>query len=363
MSNPPQRLRDLGVHIGDLSPGPFNAITDVPGVWVGHQTVTRDTPTVVRSGVTMVVPREGEVWSDFVYCGVAILNGNGEMTGVPWVDESGLLGTPIALTNTHQVGMVRDAMARHIVTNDLERSFFLPVAAETDDGHLNDADSFPLVEADAIAALEAASSGPVAEGNVGGGTGMICHEFKGGIGTSSRVVQVGPLEVTVGAMVQANYGRREDLRIDGLPVGRAIGLDVVPSAWEGDEKSVGSGSIIVVLATDAPLLADQCRRLARRATIGLARAGGNGHDGSGDIFIAFATGNHMPARKQLHTIKTVDHELMTPLFRAAADVVEESIINALCSAETMRGFRGRVAHELPLDLVRRIVSGGGRHTG
>ncbi|MFZ0625249.1 MAG: P1 family peptidase [Acidimicrobiia bacterium] len=363
MSGPRRRLRDLGVKIGDLTPGPFNAITDVPGVWVGHQTVIRDAPSVVRSGVTMVVPREGEIWSDFAYCGVSVFNGNGEMTGVPWVEESGLLGTPIALTNTHQVGMVRDALVRHIVANDLERSFFLPVAAETDDGHLNDADSFPLVEEDVTTALENASSGVVAEGNVGGGTGMICHEFKGGIGTSSRVVQLGPLEVTVGALAQANYGRREDLRVDGFPVGREIGLDVVPSAWEGEEGTEGDGSIIVVLATDAPLLSDQCKRLARRATVGLARAGGIGHDGSGDIFIAFATGNHVPVGKQLHTIKTVDHGLMSPLFRAAADAVEESIINALCAAETMVGFRGRVAHELPLDRLGRLVGVRGRHAG
>ncbi|MGB7860899.1 MAG: P1 family peptidase [Acidimicrobiia bacterium] len=349
-----RRLRDIGVSIGELPTGPDNAITDVPGVWVGHQTVVRDTPTVVRSGVTMIVPREGGIWSDYAYAAVEVFNGNGEMTGMPWIAESGLLGSPIGITNTHQVGMVRDAIVGHGVDLDLDRDFILPVAAETYDGHLSDAESFPLTEDDAVAAMVAAAPGPVAEGNVGGGTGMICHEFKGGIGTSSRVVECGPLEVTVGALVQANYGSRRDLRIDGYPVGRTIGLDVVPSAWD-DRRREDSGSIIVVLATDAPLLADQCRRLAKRATVGLARAGGYGHDSSGDIFLAFATGNHLPRGEKLRTVQTLDHEVLTPLLRAAADAVEEAIINALCAAETMTGYRGRTAYELPLEAVEALL--------
>lgn len=350
------RLRDLGATIGDIPTGPLNAITDVGGVWVGHQTVIRDEPSVGRTGVTMVVPREGNIWSDFAYCGVAVLNGNGEMTGIPWIDESGMLGSPIGLTNTHQVGMVRDALVRHLATNDLERSFFLPVAAETDDSHLNDSDAFPLVEADAMAALENAKPGPVPEGNVGGGTGMICHEFKGGIGTSSRVVDVSGEPFTVGVLVQANYGIRKDLRVDGFPVGREIGPDEVPSPWAEEAQRESDGSIIVIIATDAPLLADQCRRVARRATVGLARAGGNGHNSSGDIFLAFATGNHLPAGEDIRTVRTLDHELMTPLFRATADAVEESIMNALCAAETMTGYMGRVAHSLPLGRVQRLLA-------
>ncbi len=350
------RLRDLGIVIGELPPGEHNAITDVPGVWVGHQTVVRDTPTVVRSGVTMIVPREGRIWSNYAYCGVEILNGNGEMTGLPWIAESGMLGSPIAITNTHQVGLARDALVRHAAELDLDRDFILPVAAETWDGHLNDAEAFPLTEADAIAALTDAGPGPVAEGNVGGGTGMICHEFKGGIGTSSRLVPVGSLTATVGVLVQANHGLRRDLRVDGVAVGGAIGFDAVPSAWD-DGAEEASSSIIVVVATDAPLLADQCRRLAKRATIGLARAGGYGNNGSGDIFIAFSTGNDLPRDEAIRTVRTVDHELMTPLFRATAEAVEEAILNALCAATTMTGFRGRTAFELPLDTVEALVTG------
>jgi D-aminopeptidase len=351
-----RRIRDLGVEIGDYPPGEHNAITDVPGVWVGHQTVIRDEPKVVRSGVTMIVPREGNIWSDFAYCGVAVLNGNGEMTGIPWMDESGMLGTPIGLTNTHQVGMVRDALVKHLARHDLERSFFLPVAAETWDGHLNDADSFPLTDEDAFASLTSATGGAVEEGNVGGGTGMICHEFKGGIGTSSRVVAVGSETYSVGALVQANYGLRGDLRIDGRPVGREIGFNEVSSPWPSDDTRESDGSIIAIIATDAPLVADQCRRLARRATVGLARAGGYGHDSSGDIFMAFATGNHLRVGEEIHTIRTLHHDMMTPLIRAAADVVEESILNALCAAETMTGHEGHIAHSLPLDRVGEILS-------
>lgn len=352
------RLRDLGIAIGELPPGEYNAITDVPGVLVGHQTVIRDVPTTVRSGVTVILPREGEIWSNHAFCGTAVLNGNGEMTGVAWVEESGVLGSPIALTNTHQVGLARDALVRHGVELDLDRDFILPVVAETYDGHLNDAESFPLTGADTIAALSNARAGRVAEGNVGGGTGMICHEFKGGIGTASRIVEVGHLVNTVGVLVQANYGLRADLRVDGVAVGRRIGFDAVPSAW--DEGSVeGSGSIIVVIATDAPLLADQCRRLARRATIGLARVGGHGHNSSGDLFIAFSTGNDLRRDEPVRTVRTLDHELMTPLFRATAEAVEEAILNALCAAETMTGYRARTAHALPLDLVEDILSGSG----
>jgi D-aminopeptidase len=353
-----QRIRDLGVAIGEYPPGQNNAITDVDGVWVGHQTVIRDEPTVVRSGVTMIVPREGKIWSDFAYCGVAVLNGNGEMTGIPWIDESGLLGTPIGLTNTHQVGMVRDSLAKYLAKHDLERSFYLPVAAETWDGHLNDAEAFPLTDADAFAALDSAGPGPVAEGNVGGGTGMICHDFKGGIGTSSRLVEVEAETYTVGALVQANYGLRADLRVDGFPMGRHIDHDAVPSAWDEAFARESDGSIIVVIATDAPLLADQCRRLARRATIGLARVGGYGHDSSGDIFLAFATGNHVPADKTIHDVKTLHHDRMTPLLRAAADAVEESILNALCAGETMSGMHGRVAHAMPLERVAALLQAG-----
>jgi D-aminopeptidase len=342
------RLRDLGLAIGVLPTGENNAITDVPGVTVGHATVVRDQPSVVRTGVTMVVPR-AEVWTDHVFGAWHNFSGNGEMTGLPWLEESGLIGAPIGITNTHQVGLVRDFLVRKAEELGIVDAFHLPIVAETWDGWLSDIGSFGLVEADARAALDTAAGGPVTEGCVGGGTGMICHEFKGGIGTSSRVVTVGEDRYTVGVLVQANYGRREDLRVDGRPVGRGIGKDLVPSPW--DEPASG-GSIIVIAATDAPLLPTQCNRLAKRVTVGLGRVGGYGHDSSGDIFLAFSTGNHLPPKAKTNwSLKALPMSAMDGLFHAAADATEESIVNALCAAETTTGQKDRVAHAIPLDAL------------
>jgi D-aminopeptidase len=347
------RLRDLGISIGRLPTGQFNAITDVTGVLVGHATVIEDSPTTVRTGVTMIIPRNNEIWTNYAFCGWHSFNGNGEMTGIPWIEEAGMLGSPVGITNTHQVGLVRDALVRHGVEAGVVEGFHLPVVAETYDGWLSDIDSFRLTEADVGAAIAGAAGGPVAEGSVGGGTGMICHEFKGGIGTSSRVVDLAMHTYTVGVLVQANYGSRRDLRIDGVPVGRAIPYDRVPAPWPSHERD---GSIIVVVATDAPLLSDQCRRLARRATVGLARAGGTGHNGSGDIFLSFATGNNLPADQAApYELRMVPHEMLNDLFVAVADATEEAILNALCAAETMTGFRGRTAYALPLDLMAETV--------
>lgn len=349
-----RRLRDLGIEIGNLPTGAHNAITDVPGVRVGHATVVRDEPSVVRTGVTMIVPRDGEIWGDFAHAGWFSFSGNGEMTGLPWIEESGLLGSPIGITNTHQVGLVRDFLVRAAVEAGHEDAFHLPVVAETWDGWLSDIDSFPLTEADVRRGYESAADGPVAEGCVGGGTGMICHEFKGGIGTASRVVATSSGTYTVGVLAQANYGRRVDLRVDGIPVGRHIGLDEVPSGW--DEPPNG-GSIIVVAATDAPLLPVHCARLARRITVGLGRVGGYGHDSSGDIFLAFSTGNHLPAGADRWAIDVLAPGEMDGLFHAVADATEESILNALCAAETTTGRLGRVAHALPLDRLVQVVAG------
>jgi len=347
------RLRDLGVVIGRLPAGESNAITDVPGIQVGHVTVTRDEPTVVRTGVTMVVPRENTIWDDYAFCGWHSFNGNGEMTGLPWIDESGMLGSPIGITNTHQVGLVRDSLVRYAVDNRQENGFILPVVAETYDGWLSDAGSFPLVEADALAAVDGAAGGQIAEGNVGGGTGMICHEFKGGIGTSSRVVDLAMHTYTVGVLVQANYGSRSDLRIDGVAIGRYLGYDRVPAPWPDQERD---GSIIVVIATDAPLIPVQCSRLARRATVGLARVGGVGHNGSGDLFLAFATGNRLPAGVKTHReLRMLPHESLDKFFVAVADATEEAILNALLAAETMTGYRNRTAHALPVDDVVEVL--------
>jgi D-aminopeptidase len=275
------------------------------------------------------------------------------MTGLAWVEESGMLGSPIGITNTYQVGLVRDFLAAESVRVGVTEDFLLPVVGETDDGWLSDAEAFALTEEDAAAALSAASGGPVVEGCVGGGTGMICHEFKGGIGTSSRVVEIDGETYVVGALVQANYGAREDFRIDGVPVGAVIDSEQVASPW--DEPANG-GSIIVIIATDAPLLPGQCRRLAQRATIGVGRVGGYGHNSSGDLFFAFATGNHLEERPgKLRTVATVPNESMDPLFHAVVESTEESIVNALFAAETTTGRFDRIAHALPLDRVAPIL--------
>src|SRR6185312_1699430 len=294
---PRARLRELGRTVGALPTGPFNAITDVAGVKVGYSTVIQDQPRIARTGVTAIWPRGPEIWTDYVFAGTFSFNGNGEMTGLPWLAEQGLLGAPIGITNTYQVGIVRDAITAIAVRDGASQAFHLPVVAETYDGWLSDIQAFTLTQENAFAAFDSAVGGSaIAEGNVGGGTGMICHEFKGGTGTASRVVVENGERYTVGALVQANYGARDLLRVDGVPVGREIGPDVVPAHRSGKRAvppPATEGSIIVVLATDAPLLPIQCQRLARRATTGLSWVGGIGANGSGDIFIAFSTGNHI----------------------------------------------------------------------
>jgi D-aminopeptidase len=336
-----------------METGPNNAITDVPGVLVGHSTLIRDEPEVVRTGITMVVPREG-VWTDYVYAGSHVLNGDGEMTGLIWVAESGMLGSPIGITSTSQVGMVRDFLVAEGYRLGKTGLFGLPVVGETWDGWLSTTSAFALTPEHAAEAFASAAPGPVSEGCVGGGTGMICHDLKSGIGTSSRVATAADQVCTVGVLVQANYGSRPDLRVDGVPVGREIGYEVVPSAW--DEPPQG-GSIIIVIATDAPLLPVQCRRLAQRATVGLARVGGYGHESSGDIFIAFSTANHLGGEHDApYQVATLPLDSMDPLFHAAADATEEAIVNALCAAETMTGRAGHVAHALPLDALVDVMT-------
>lgn len=354
---PRARFRELGLSIGDLSTGPLNAVTDVPGVAVGHATVIHDQPRVARTGVTVILPRAEDSCGDLCFAGCHCLNGNGEMTGLPWLIESGLLGSPIAITNTHQVGLVRDALIQHETARNPKAGWLLPVVAETYDGFLSDADAHHVTPEHVFAALEAASGpaggGPVAEGSVGGGTGMICHEFKGGIGTASRIADTAAGTFTVGALVQANYGDRRLLRVDGVPVGRLLDKTVVPAPWD---TPASSSSIIVIIATDAPLLATQCRRLAQRATIGLARVGGIGNNDSGDLFLAFSTGNHVPAAtRQPIGLRMLSDSHITPLFLAVVEAVEEAILNALCAAETMRGWHDRVAHALPLDRLIELM--------
>jgi len=346
-------------------PGPLNAITDVQGVQVGHTTLVSGEGQLkvgqgpVRTGVTAILPR-GKT-NDPVFAGWYTLNGNGEMTGTTWVQESGFLEGPVMLTNTHSVGLVRDAVVAWIHQESLYDPAFaevfwsLPVVAETYDGALNDINGFHVQREHVFAALDSAAGGPVAEGNVGGGTGMVCHGFKGGIGTASRKLGSG---YTVGVLVQANYGSRRNLTVGGVPVGRELTelQPVYNRAAASAADSAGGSSIIVVLATDAPLLPHQLQRLARRAPLGIARVGGMGANSSGDIFIAFATANARAAQRQgLARLEMLPNELLTPLFEATAFATEEAIVNALAAAETMRGINGNTVYALPHERLRQVL--------
>jgi len=377
------RARDLGIVIGEGRPGPFNAITDVVGVRVGHTTLIRgDGPLVVgqgpvRTGVTVVLPHDGDIWSEPLFAGSHTLNGNGELTGLEWVRESGTMTGAIAITNTHSVGTVRDALVGAATRAGLRgsSSWALPVVGETWDGRLNDIDGQHVRPEHVDAALASAAGGAVAEGAVGGGTGMICHEFKGGIGTASRVLPAALGGWTVGVLVQANYGRRGLLRIDGVPVGEAIPASEVPSAQGAPRHGIadappGAGSIIGIVATDAPLLGDQCRRLAQRAALGLARTGGIGAPSSGDLFLAFATGNRglPPSEEERPSFAPVAVQMISgatlgPLFEATVEATEEAIVNALVGAETMTGRDGNTAHRLPHDRLVEVMRAAGRLRG
>jgi D-aminopeptidase len=333
----------------------------VPGVLVGHTTIIRDKPRMARTGVTVIAPREGNIWKDNCFAGFHSFNGCGEMTGIHWVRESGMLCSPIAITCTHSVGAAHEALVKYGAQRAQSFIGALPVVAETYDGWLSDADAHHLTHADVFAALDSATSGPVAEGCVGGGTGMICHEFKGGIGTASRVAQNEAGAFTVGALVQCNHGDRSLFRVDGVPVGREIGTDKVPMNWaepaDQANAATGGSSIIIVIATDASLIAPQCNRLAQRATAGMARVGGVGYNGSGDLFFAFATGNHVSENDHgIREIKMLANRDMNELFEATVEAVEEAILNALVAAETTTGFKGRVVHALPHEELQRVMA-------
>ncbi len=336
------RAREFGIAVGTGEPGPLNALTDVGGVRVGHTTLIEGD--AVRTGVTVIVPTGG----GRVFGGFHRLNGNGEVTGTHWLQESGFLTTPIALTNTHSVGVVRDALvAAAVAEGGRDSPWDLPVVAETWDGVLNDVNGFHVRQEHVFAALDAAADGPVAEGNVGGGTGMICHGFKGGIGTASRVLAEEDGGYRVGALVQANHGRRARLTVEGAVVGPRLGPDVVPLPG----APAAAGSIIVIVACDAPLLPHQCDRLAQRATLGIARTGGAGEDSSGDFAVAFATGNVFAHETSPAQLTMLANELMNPLFYAAIEATEEAILNALLAAETMTGRDGNTAHALDPELL------------
>jgi len=349
------RARDLGVPF-DGRPGPLNAITDVAGVEVGHTTLIRgDGPHrvgqgPVRTGVTAIWPK-GKVWEP-VFAGHFSGNGFGDMTGTHWVDEGGLLGGPFMITNTYSVGVVRDAVNGYFA-DVLQRDipWHQPIVGETSDGFLNDIAGNHVTRAHAFAALDAARSGPVAEGNVGGGTGMVAHGFKGGIGTASRVVEAADRSFTVGVLVQANYGSRSALTIAGVPVGREI-TDLQRERLPPADRE---GSIIVVVATDAPLLPHQLTRLARRVPMGIARVGGTASNGSGEIFLAFSTANPGAAEgSDIAPLTWLPNGQMSPLFVATVEATEEAIVNALVAAETMTGAGGTV-FALPHDRLREAL--------
>jgi D-aminopeptidase len=360
----PMRARELGIQIGAGSPGPLNAITDVAGVRVGHTTLIEgDGPLrigrgPVRTGVTVVFPHDGKVWEEALFAGCHRLNGNGELTGLEWVRESGMLTSAIGLTNTHSVGVVHDALIAHeVAAKGADEIFWgLPVVGETWDGSLNDINGFHVKPEHVARALAGAAGGPVTEGSVGGGTGMICHGFKGGIGTASRVVPADHGGFTVGVLVQANHGRRARFQVDGVPVGQVIGPEEVPlpgPATSAPARGPGAGSIIVVVATDAPLLPNQCERLAQRAGLGVARTGGVGEHSSGDLFLAFASGNRGLTSGDYDSLEPLTLPLrmltnshITPLFDAVVEATEEAIVNAMLQAGTLAGRDGITAHGL-----------------
>jgi D-aminopeptidase len=362
-SSPKPRARDLGVPF-DGTPGPYNAITDVPGVLVGFTTkISGEGKLVVgkgpvRTGVTAILPRGKNSMTDAVFAGWFSQNGNGEMTGTTWVEESGFLEGPVMITNTHSVGVVRDAVIRwrveHGEPDPTGYWWSLPVVAETWDGWLNDINGFHVTVEDAFHAIDTAHGGRIEEGNVGGGTGMICNEFKGGTGTSSRVVKTKEGNFTVGVLVQCNYGTRGNLRVAGVPVGKEIPQD--PAYAEAPFGEVERGSIIVVVATDAPLLPTQLKRLARRVTLGLGRDGSISGNGSGDIFIAFSTANPGAEKPgNILDVKMLPNDDLNPVFEGVVDATEEAVINAMVAAKTMTGINDHRVIALPHDELRAVL--------
>lgn len=361
MSQTKPRARDLGVPFAG-TPGKSNAIIDVAGVEVGHTTLrSGDGRTAVRTGVTAILPR-GKASVQPVFAGWFSLNGNGEMTGTTWIEESGFLESPVMITNTHSVGAVRDAVIawqvetnhRPVLNSFGEDFWSLPVVAETWDGVLNDINGFHVKPQHVFDALNNASANAVAEGNVGGGTGMICYGFKGGIGTASRKIDQKLGGYTVGALVQCNAGRRDQLRIAGAPVGSEI-TDDLPIARVDSEARGDVGSIIIVIATDAPLLPHQLKRLARRVSMGLARTGSTSGNGSGDIFLAFSTANAEAVKQPTSQITMLSNNVISPVFDATVQAVDEAIVNALVAAETMTGINNHKATALPHDRLKQVL--------
>jgi D-aminopeptidase len=378
-TQPNKRARDLGIPL-EGAPGAMNAITDVRGVEVGVTTIIQGHGKLVvgrgpiRTGVTAVFPR-GRASTEAVYGAWFSLNGNGEMTGTTWLEESGFLGGPVMITNTHSVGIVHDAVIEWVVKQGKAFDWSLPVVAETWDGGLNDINGFHVKKEHVFAAIETANAGPVPEGNVGGGTGMTCHQFKGGTGTSSRRITVVGSEYTVGVLVQCNYGSRRRFAVAGVPVGREI-PDLLPCfapLADGTQARTpacatgprsdgdGEGSIIVVVATDAPLLPHQLKRVVKRAALGVGRMGGMGEDSSGDIFIAFSTANAgADVSNRLAQVHALPNEAINPVFEATIEATSEAILNAMLAATTMTGADGRTVFALPHDRLQAAMAKYGR---
>lgn len=353
------RARDLGIPF-EGTPGKYNAITDVAGVEVGYKTLIEGKGKLVvgkgpvRTGVTAIFPK-GKGSLDRVFAAWFTLNGNGEMTGTTWVDESGGLGSPVLITNTHSVGVVRDAViewySKKVKGSDYSGDISLPVVAETWDGFLNDINGFHVTKEHVFEAMESAASGPIREGNVGGGTGMIAHGFKGGTGTASRKLDAMKGGYTVGVLVQANYGSRSLLSIAGVPVGKEI-TDLMPV----DKEDKDQGSIIVVVATDAPLLPHQLERIVKRVSLGIGVMGGRGGNSSGDIFIAFSTANPEVSKNEgIAHLEMLPNDMITPLFEATASATEEAIVNAMIAAETMEGVNGNKVYAIPHDRLIQVL--------
>ena len=356
------RARDIGIPFNGTT-GKFNAITDVKGVEVGYSTIISGQGKnvrgqgPVRTGVTAILPRGRN--NNPVFANWYSLNGNGEMTGTTWITESGFLETPIMITNTNSVGVVRDAVLKWFVKTGWYKEDFwytYPVVAETYDGFLNDIYGFHIKESNAYEALDTAKSGPILEGNVGGGTGMMCLGFKGGTGTASRIVKIKETTYTVGVLVQSNFGDKKNFTVAGIPVGEEL-KDTLNYEFKAPPSyQPGDGSIIVVVATDAPLLPHQLKRIAARVPLGIGIVGGRGENGSGDLFMAFSTAN--PAAFQRENFTKVDqlpNDLIDPLFDATVQAVEEAIINAMVAAETMEGINGNKAYGLPHELLIEVL--------
>jgi L-aminopeptidase/D-esterase-like protein len=367
--SPRVRARDLGIATGSMQPGPLNAITDVAGVLVGHSTIVRGRGTLavgtgpVRTGVTAVLPRK-DIWFNAVFGATHTLNGDGEMTGVHWIRDLETIAHPILITNTVSVGSAHEAAMAYMNERHPGRDWgFLPIVAETWDGRLNDIRGLHVKRPHVFEALDTARGGAVAEGNVGGGTGMVAYAFKGGIGTASRVLPQAAGGYTVGVLVQANFGARESLLVDGVPVGRELAKELLPEVRvEGQPNPDHEGSVIVIVATDAPLSSRQLERVARRAALGLARTGTYSGNTSGDIFLAFSTANVLPMtdERSVIDVRHLSLDRINPIFQAAVEATEESVLNAMMKAETMTGINGNTVHALPYDRLAAVMAKYGR---